>query len=180
MNNTENRFVEIARIGKVHGLDGTVRLRLSEDAEPIIKKDALFYLENRRGDLIPSRIIEFRVEEKRNVQLFFVKFDRIADRSEAEQFQDTPVYADIELQLDSSETDHESIEGFEIADKSGTIGRVVGVMQSPAHPIIEMETDEENTEADIILIPWVDEYVISIDRNLKQVRCQNLDQLINL
>jgi 16S rRNA processing protein RimM len=180
MNNTENRFVEIARIGKVHGLDGTVRLRLAEDAEPIIKKDSLFYLKNRRGDLIPSRIVEFRVEKKHNVHLFFVKFDRIANRSEAGQFQDTPVYADVRIQQEPSETVHESIKGFEITDESGIIGRVAGVMQNPAHPIIEMETVDRNSETDIILIPWVEEYVISIDRNLKQVHCQNLDQLINL
>ncbi len=175
MSNSDNRLVEIARIGKVHGLDGTVRLRLDEDAEPIIEKDVLLYLKTRRGDLIPARISEFRVEVKRNSRLFFVKFDRIADRSEAEQFQDTPVLADISFHPSESDTD--SIEGYEIVDETGSVGSVTGLMQNPAHPIIEVDLQPRYGT---LLIPWVDEYVVSIDKNQKQVICQNLDQLKNL
>jgi 16S rRNA processing protein RimM len=175
MSSSDSRLVEIARIGKVHGLDGTVRLHVDEDAETIIEKDVLLHLKTRRGDLIPARIIEFRVEIKRNSRLFFVKFDRIADRSEAEQFQDTPVLADTGLRPPKPDTD--SIEGFEIVDETGAIGIVTGLMQNPAHPIIEAEIQ---SQYGTLLIPWVDEYVVSIDKKQKKVICQNLDQLINL
>ncbi len=178
MSSTEGRLTEIARIGKVHGLDGTVRLQPDEDCELVIEKNSVLFLQNRRGDLIPARVTDFRVEKKRNKRLFFVKFDRIADRTEAEQFQDRPVFADIKKSKTDIDPEDPDITGFMIIDESGLTGTVSGVMANPAHPIIEAAI-HENRETDIMLIPWVDEYVKSIDRKQKQVICHNLDQLIS-
>jgi 16S rRNA processing protein RimM len=178
MSSSENRLTEIARIGKVHGLDGTVRLQPDDDLEYVIEKNSVLFLQNRRGDLIPARVTDIRVEKKRNKRLFFVKFDRIADRTEAEQFQDRPVFSDIIKSQTDNDPEDSDITGFTIIDESGIVGTVSGVMDNPAHPIIEAAIHEIR-ETDKLLIPWVDEYVNSIDRKQKKVICHNLDQLIS-
>lgn len=178
MSRTRNRLTEIARIGKVHGLDGTVRFHLKDEHEPLIELNSILYLQNRRGDFIPARVMDIRVEKKRNKRLFFVKFDRIADRSEAEQFLERPVYAKPELIKPDLESSMHNITGFEIVDNSGLVGIVSGVMENPAHPIIEAEIVKRHKK-EMLLIPWVDEYVNSIDTEHEIVLCHNLDQLMN-
>ncbi|MEX1063260.1 MAG: ribosome maturation factor RimM [Balneolaceae bacterium] len=171
-----NRLVEIARIGKVHGLEGSVRLQLSEEAEQFIEEGNLLYLKNRRGDLVPARIIDVRVEMKRNMRSFFVKFDRIADRSQAALFQDTPVYTDYPPETESPSFDAGRMEGFEVRDRAGHVGTVTGLMQNPAHPILVVKDKDENS----ILVPWVDMYVLSVDTDNHIVTCRNIDQLKSL
>src|SRR5690625_3985944 len=95
MGPSQDPLTEIARTGKVHGLDGTIRLLPLLEAVPPLQVGSLLYLETRRGERIPVRIVQVRLEEKRNTPLFFVKFDRISSRSEAERVQDCAVYADL-------------------------------------------------------------------------------------
>jgi 16S rRNA processing protein RimM len=178
MSNTENRLTEIARIGKVHGLEGNVRLLLQDEFEPLIEVDRLLYLQNSRGDIIPARLTDVRVEKKRNKRLFFVKFDRIADRTDAEKYQDRPVFAEAEKPDPASNQKESDIIGFIILDDSVSIGTVSGIMENPAHPIIEAELNIDR-ETEVFLIPWVDEYVKSVNPEKKQIICQNLDQLIS-
>lgn len=178
MQHKNNRYHEIARIGKVHGLDGTVKVAVRKEAETLFDKDKLFYLKNRRGDIFPARITDIRVESKNQTRMFFVKFDRIADRSQAELFRDTAVYTDEEV-TPSEETPADSIEGFEVRDMDGLLGYVAGLMTNPAHPIIEV-TPAGKDRSENLLIPWVDEYVRSVDEGSKTVLCQNLNQLKNL
>jgi len=178
MQSADDRLVEIGRIGKAHGLTGDVKVQISEMAVSILNKKNLFYLKNRRGDMIPARISELRSEEKRNKRSFFVKFDRISGRSQAESFQDTPVYVDPKLlagQSDESDESSGNILGYCVNDESGIVGIVNEVIENPAHPIIEVQMTDQNNRK--LLIPWVDEYVISVDRNKEQLKCQNLQLL---
>src|SRR5690606_13727075 len=89
-------FRIVAKTGKAHGLDGTLRLfPLSGNrAGSWLNTGTLLYLENRRGERMPVRIVDLRIEEKRNSRLFFVKFDRISNRSDAEQYQECTVFID--------------------------------------------------------------------------------------
>ena len=81
----ENRFVEIGRIGKPRGLDGVVRFMPNEIfIDDLFDHYNLFYIKSSRSDFIPARVEQVHVELKQNQQLFFVKFDMIASRSDAE------------------------------------------------------------------------------------------------
>lgn len=178
MRNADDRLVEIGRIGKAHGLTGDVRVRISDESTHLLNKKSLFYLKTRRGDLIPARISELRSEQKRNQRSFFVKFDRIADRLQAESFQDTPVYVDSDLVADKPVESFGNITGYSVTDENGPVGIVKGIIENPAHPIIEVEMTDQNNKN--LLIPWVDEYVISVDKYDQHMECQNLHILKEL
>ncbi len=81
----EDRFLEIGRIGKPRGLEGVVRFFPNKRfKESLFDRHKLFHIKNRRSDLIPVRLESVHIESKKHKQSFFVKFDMIADRSDAE------------------------------------------------------------------------------------------------
>lgn len=178
-NPANSRFVEIGRIGRPRGLDGTARFT----PDPLFTVDlfenpVLFYLKNSRGDLVPARLNSYQVENKRNQQTFFVKFDVIANRNDAEAAMNKALYVDKDepgLAVSSSESIEESITGYSVWFRKKEIGHVLDLLENPAHPILEIKYGAES-----LLIPYVDEFVDRVDHKKGSVFCKNLDQLTDL
>lgn len=172
----ENRFTEIGRIGRPRGLEGVVRFMPNQNfSEDLFEQADLFYMKNERSDMVPSRIDSVHVETKRKDRTFFVKFDMIANRTDAETAQDKAVFIKTEVfddVMDPAE-DAESFIGYTIQYGGEEFGEVLDVMMNPAHPILEVKHD-----AGTILIPVVDEYVEKTDHENGFIFCINLDQLI--
>ena len=177
-----SRFVEIGRIGKAKGLDGTIRLMPGQRffVDGLLSEANILYIRNERSDLVPLRIEKVHKEIKRNHQSFFVKFDLIDSREQADSARDKAVFvdkngADIDLILtDEPETD---FFGYEIFYQDRLFGEVLDVMESPAHPILEVKVE---SGTGVILIPFVDEFIESIDHQNQQLFCKELDQLTDL
>lgn len=179
MSRTDERFVAIGRVGNVHGLDGVVRIDATPDKEEFLRPESLLYLQNRRGDMVPVRVQSLRVDKKRNRQMFFVKFDRIASRLEAESYLDTHLHVDRkQFGREPSGSDTE-LSGYEVRDESGPVGIVSEVLDNPAHPILEI-TPESGTSDSTLLIPLVDAYIDRIDRENRCVFCKGIEPLKNL
>lgn len=171
----ENRFVEIGRIGRPRGLDGIVRFMPNQNFnDDLFDRADLFYMKNERSDLIPSRIESVHVETKRNHQSFFVKFDMIANRTDAEEAQNKAVFikTDIFDEIAEPADDADSYMGYTIEYDGEEFGEVLDVMMNPAHPILEVKHG-----AGTILIPMVEEYVEETDPDNRIIFCINLDQL---
>ncbi|MEX0890043.1 MAG: hypothetical protein WDZ33_00765 [Balneolaceae bacterium] len=174
MTEPDSRLGKIGMIEQVHGLDGVVRLSAAVEMEEKLREGELLYLKNRRGDFIPVRIEQVRLEEKHKRCLFFVKFDRIANRTEAEPFLNSGIYSD--QPGSSSVTAEVGIEGYRVFDGTGQIGTVSSVMKNPAHPILQIRTSSGGE----LLIPWVDIYVRSVDPENRTVQCGDIEILRNL
>ena len=174
-----NRFVEIGRVGRPRGLEGVVRFMPNDNfVDDLFDRADLFYMKNERTDLVPSRIDSVHVETKRNQQTFFVKFDMIADRTDAETAQNKAVFlkADVFDEVVDVDTDEdESFIGYTIQYDGEEFGKVLDVILNPAHPILEVKHG-----AGTILIPMVDEYVDETDLDKGIISCINLDQLTEL
>lgn len=173
-----NRFVEIGRIGRPRGLEGVVRFVPNQNfTDDLFDRADLFYMKNERSDLVPSRIESADVETKRNQQTFFVKFDMIANRTDAETAQNKAVFikADLFDEVTEPIDDDESFIGYIIEYDGTEFGKVLDVLMNPAHPILEVKHG-----AGTILIPLVDEYVDETDHENGIITCINLDQLIEL
>lgn len=172
-----NRFVEIGRIGRPRGLEGVVRFMPNQNfADDLFDRVSLFYMKNERTDLVPSRIESVNVEAKRNQQTFFVKFDMIANRTDAETAQNKAVFIKADLfdeVVEPAENDEESFFGYTIKYDGEEFGEVLDVLMNPAHPILEVKHG-----AGTILIPMVDEYVDETDHENGIIYCVNLDPLI--
>jgi len=173
----QNRFVEIGRIGRPRGLEGVVRFMPNQHfTDDLFDRVNLFYMKNNRTDLVPCRIESIHVETKRNQQTFFVKFDMIANRTDAEIAQNKAVFikADVfDEVVEPAENDEESFFGYIIKYDGDVFGEVLDVLMNPAHPILEVKHG-----AGTILVPMVDEYIDETDHENGIIYCINLNQLI--
>ena len=172
------RFTEIGKVGKPRGLEGLVRFLPGESfTEGLLNHLRICYVENGRGDLIPARIESVSVESKRNRDLFFVKFDMITGRSDAESVIDCAVYVEADLlQETDTEVDIEkTITGYFVLYEDEKFGTVDSVIENPAHPIMKVSRKGAS-----FLIPFVDEYVEKIDREKEVVHARQLHQLFDL
>lgn len=171
----DQQYVRIGRIARSHGVEGAV-LMIPEIYAPALFDDIdLVRLEDARGDLIPARVSSVRVQEKNNRLSFFVKFDHISDRNQADVLKDQGVFAP-QQKLDHLLNDgsEETVISFDVADENGKkIGTVTAVIGNPMHPILEVDTGRDS-----LLIPFVDEYVIETDEDNAVIYCQNIDRLI--
>ena len=175
----QNQFTEIGRLGKAHGLQGEIRFLPNNRFAPVLfDRFSIFYMKNRRSDMVPVRLMNCRTESKQKQLLFFVKFDVIANRTDAEEAMDKSLYADcsdlesIENELDSDENNLD-LAGYAVFYDGEKWGEVLGILDNPAHPILEIRDD-----SGLLLVPYVDEYVSSADHEQGVIYCKNLNQLI--
>ncbi len=173
-----SRFNEIGRIGKARGLEGWVRFLPEPDVSTdFFEESAIVYIKNERSGFQPLRIDDHYAEEKKNQLSFFVKFDMITDRTEADSLRDKALFSDQfnpENEVSEETSDSEiDMTGYEIRSDTEISGHVLDMLQNPAHYILEIKT-----EAGALLIPYVGEYIERVDHDKRIIYCQNLDQLI--
>jgi len=175
-----NRFIEIGRIGKPRGLDGTVRfLPNNYFIDGLFDKEDLFYIRNERSDFVPVRLNYVQLEVKRNHQTFFVQFDLIANRDDAEAAVDKALFAEKSIvdeltpDIESDTSDGPDFADYDVTYNGSLFGTVLDVMENPAHLILEVKY-----EGGVILIPFVDEFIESTHEQDKTISCINLDQLL--
>ncbi|MCP9291232.1 ribosome maturation factor RimM [Gracilimonas sediminicola] len=166
-------FVQVGHVERSHGLEGEVKVFFDVDDPQKVEELKLVYLRNDRGDFYPARIMDFRVEGKRNKISFFVQFDHVADRTGAEALKSKGIFLEAEeaepFVYAEAETD-DSLVDHEVYDGDESIGLVVDVMNNPAHPILVVATTSGSR-----LIPYIDHFVE--DRRDGNIYCQNLDEL---
>lgn len=175
-----DRFIEIGRIGKARGLNGTVRFLPNEYfTDEIFNEADIFYIRNERSDFVPIRLKNVHLEKKRNHQTFFVQFDLIASRDDAEAAMDKALFAEKSMidelspDLESDFPDSPGLIDFDVTYNGKLFGTVLDVMENPAHLILEVKCNKG-----VLLIPFVDEFVESVHELEKTISCINLDQLL--
>ncbi|MEL7833086.1 ribosome maturation factor RimM [Fodinibius sp. Rm-B-1B1-1] len=170
----ENQYEKIGYISRSHGVQGEVLIIPDIYAPSLFDVLDLVRIETTRGDLIPARVESVRVQEKNNRLSFFVKFEHVADRTQAEELKNFSVFADrdvVESLLDSDERPLD-LTSFQVFSDGKLVGAVDVMLENPAHPILQVTTDEQQ-----LLIPVVEEYIVGIDEEAQQIQCKNLKQL---
>ncbi|MDX1671287.1 MAG: ribosome maturation factor RimM [Balneolaceae bacterium] len=172
----ENQYMRIGQIARPHGVEGEVMITSDFFIPDLLEEIELVRYENSRGDLIPARVESVRVEEKQNRLSFFVKFEHVMDRGQAVELKGSPVYVErerVEELIDEEEVSPD-LAGYEVVDSEGnTVGKVEELLENPAHPILSVLGREQQQ----LLIPYVDEYIVSTDEKNRRIECRNLDQL---
>ncbi|MGM0545612.1 MAG: ribosome maturation factor RimM [Bacteroidota bacterium] len=171
----EDQYRKIGYISRSHGVQGEVLIIPDVYAPTLFDILDLVRIETTRGDLVPARIESVRVQEKNNRLSFFVKFEHVVDRTQAEKLRNFSVYADRDVvkSLLDSDTPPLDLTSFSVIADGKSIGTVDIMLENPAHPILQVTTDDQEQ----LLIPIVDEYVVDIDEETKQIQCKNLEQL---
>ena len=174
----EHQYRKIGHIARSHGVQGDVLIIPESYVPTLFDSLDLVRIENTRGDLIPARIESVRVQEKNNRLSFFVKFEHVTDRTQAEQLKQLAVYASREQVKDllDQQDDSLAVTSFEVWQDDNKVGSVTNIIQNPAQAILEVETGSQEQ----LLIPFVDEYITAVDEKRQRLQCQNLDQLKGL
>jgi ribosomal 30S subunit maturation factor RimM len=104
MNPLDNRFTEIGRFGRPHGLDGNIRFKPNDNfIDSLFDQIQMFYIKNERSDLVPCSRSHLQIcRGEKKSKMFFVKFDSIANRQDAEQAMNRALYVQLPKSLKSS------------------------------------------------------------------------------
>ena len=174
----DNQYQQIGYIARSHGVQGDLLIIPNIYAPTLFDALDLVRIENTRGDLIPARVESVRVQEKKNRLSFFVKFEHVSDRTQAEELKNFAVYADHEMVESLLDTDDKPMDltSFNVWADGEYFGSVEAMLQNPAHPILQVITTEQKE----LLIPVVEEYVAEVDEENQKIQCKNLHQLEGL
>lgn len=171
-------FESIGKVLHAHGLKGELVIEPTIANPYELESFKLFYITTKRGDVEPYRVEFSKVIEKSNRYTFFVKFVQLTDRSHAEQLRKKevmiPAY-EFENLEEFEFSYHECIEWEVITEKGIHLGKIIDVMDNPAHELLEVKTPKG-----VLLIPAVDEYIEEVDMENEQLIVKDVEALMEI
>ena len=164
----------LGKIVKKYSFKGELLVKLDTD-DPIIytKMESVFIDKNK--SLIPFFIERSSLHKS---TLLRVKFEDIDSEEDADKLLKSELYLPLEFlpQLTGNKFYYHEIVGFEAEDLSfGLVGIVKGVNDTTNQAILEI--DRNGSE---ILIPLIDDFIKSVDRELKKIILEVPEGLIDI
>jgi 16S rRNA processing protein RimM len=143
--------IVVGRIGRAHGLDGSVHLDGHGGAVPLAPGTAVTV-----GGRA-ARVLGRRGTDERPI----LRFDLAADREAAEALRGQPVTVPAERlpEPDADEYFHVDLEGCAVVAGERRLGEVARVLEYPANDVLEVR-DAEGRE---LLIPFAADVVLEVD-----------------
>ena len=163
--------VYVAKLGKAVGLKGHVKIFIDSDFPNQFKKGAAFTT-NKNTTLI--------VEEY-NSQREIIKFQEINDMDSAKKLTNSQLFTSYEQTREDCDLDDNQyfwfdMIGCEIIENKLSLGEVKDIHRYPISDYLEITTAKSLVENDLpttFLIPYIDEYVLSVDIENKRIQTQN-------
>ncbi|RDU71332.1 16S rRNA processing protein RimM [Helicobacter aurati] len=161
-----SELVLVASLGKAVGLHGGIRAFVVTDFPEIFSKNTRFYLSNHyitSEDSISCMLVTLTNYHAQKQLLFF---QEITQREQAELFRNTAMYTTIaETRKLCSLQEHEffyfDIIGMQIIEDEETLGEVKDIQKIANTYYFIVDNN--------FLIPYIDRYIIRIDKNTKQI-----------
>jgi 16S rRNA processing protein RimM len=168
-------FTEIGIISRSQGLKGELKVQFETNSLDVVQNLEIVYLQNSRGDYFPCRIKKVRTEGKEDRISFFVHFEHIADRNEADLLRGKPIFIETDKATGflEDETEEFNYLDFEVLDHQNQHkGLVIDEIDNGAQLVIVVATT-----LGTLMIPLVDQFVDEINEAESLIRCKNLDLL---
>ena len=158
-------------ISKKHGYKGDINIKLDVNSSEKYKDlDYLFIDLN--GNLVPFFISSLRFK---NNNFALVKFEDINDEDSANSLIGKSTYLPLDL-LEKDERPLQALIHFQVIDKNhGELGKVIAIQENNLQDL--MVIDFKGTE---LLIPFVENYIESIDNKKKEIHLHTPEGLIDL
>ena len=159
-------YLNIGRYVNTHGVKGEIRLLSSfRYKDKVFKPGFKFYIGKEKH--------EYEVESYRphkNFDMFI--FKNVHDINLIEHLKGSQVYINKEdLKLDKNQFLAIDLIGFNVIIDDKLIGQITDVIDTPANEVLRVN---EN-----ILIPYVKDFIISVDNVNKKVLVQNVKGLLS-
>ena len=117
---------------------------------------------------------------------YMVWFDCIDNRTDAERLEGHFCLVRTSC-LPENYMDNQDIDltGFSVVDESaGCIGKVVRIDENPAHALLVVDrsivSDSSEGREDEVLIPLVDEFLVAVEEEMREIRVSLPDGLLDL
>lgn len=164
----------LGKIVKKYSFKGELLVKLdTDDPSTYTKMESVFIDKNK--SLIPFFIERSSLHKS---TLLRVKFEDIDSEEDADKLLKSELYLPLEFlpQLTGNKFYYHEIVGFEAEDLSfGLVGIVKGVNDTTNQAILEI--DRNGSE---ILIPLIDDFIKSVDRELKKIILEVPEGLIDI
>lgn len=162
--------IKIGKIVNTVGLKGEVKVYNYSDRSEIYENTSHIYVEN---DL--TAVESVRVQKN----MVILKLEGISDRDRAEALRGRELYVTEEdlPELPQGQYYVRDIMGMAVREENGTfLGEVTDVIQNTAQDIFEVQKQGGKK----VLIPKVDEFVLNIDIEKKEILVRLIDGLMDL
>jgi 16S rRNA processing protein RimM len=169
-------LIPVGKIVRAHGTSGELVIAPDIHDAELFDSVEVCYLEQRHL-LEPVRLDSARSVLKGDRLSFFVKFENVRTRNEAELLKGIRVFLP---QADVPDTDDEQgvslFIGYSVLSEAGELeGEVLDVLETPAHPLLQIIDSSGSC-----LVPFVEAFIIDADHELKTITVRNLDDFREL
>lgn len=174
------QYHAVAYLRKPHGVYGKIEAEGNAMTKSLLDNNDLFWIVDEHNMLVPLRLNSYTQSgDSIESEMFFVQFEGITSRDAAIPLTNVTLYLELHnLKKRTDDQQHQYIESiidndiidYEILDQQNNQeGVVVDLVESPAHLILVLDTD--------LMIPFVDEYIVSVDDNNQTIICKNIAPL---
>ena len=158
-------------ISKKHGYKGDVNIKLDVNSSEKYKELDYLFIEL-KGNLVPFFISSLGFK---NNNIALVKFEDVNDEDSTNSLIGKSTYLPLNL-LEEDERPLQALIYFQIIDKNhGKLGQLIAVQENNLQDL--MVIDFKGTD---LLIPFVENYIESIDHKKKEIHLHIPDGLIDL
>ena len=164
-------LVRIGKIVKTHGINGEVLIKFEAGKTPANESKPVFL--DFEGIQVPFFIESLRSPIDTD---WFVAFEEINDKTKAEKLLGCTVYVHQDnLNMNDDEFLLDSLIGYEVIDKHiGHVG-ILSHIQKGAQNLMIIDNNGED-----IYIPFVEDYLVEINPDKKQIIVETPDGLLYL
>ena len=153
-------YLNVGKIVNTHGIKGEVRIKSSISDKSVFNISNLLYIGSEK---IPLKITSYRVHKDYDM----VTFEGIDDINDVLKYKGLDVYVD-----------RDSIKSFIIEDLIGYdvysdkyVGKVTKLISNIKYVILVLDNGS--------MIPYIKDFIINIDNDLKRVYIKEIEGLIN-
>jgi 16S rRNA processing protein RimM len=167
---------EAGRIVRVHGVHGSVVVRLIRSATELIDFPEWVFLRI-EGGLVPFLLTEESVF-LRDQDHLVIGMEVVDSPSKANELIGSPFHLQGKWDdwFDSSQPEGVGLSGFEMVDQvSGKAGSVIRLEEIPGNPLLEIEIEGKS-----ILLPWQPEFIVENDPVNRKLILRFPDGLLDL
>jgi 16S rRNA processing protein RimM len=160
-------------VGK-YSFKGEVLIKLDTDQPGLYENIASLFIETQTG-LAPYFVVKSGLHKS---NLLRVTFEDVTDEAGADALLKKKVFLPLDMlpKLTGNQFYFHEIIGFAVIDKQhGDIGKVTGINDIAAQALLEIEHKTSQ-----VLLPIVDEIVLEVDRNNKQLHVQIPEGLLDI
>ncbi len=153
----------LGKIAKKFSFKGEVLLYLDTDEpEQYENMESIFVLMNR--NLVPFFIESSKIHKEKFLR---VKFEDIDSEIEADNIIGLEIYLPLTMlpKLKGNQFYYHEIIDFDVIDQRlGNIGKIKSIIENTAQPLFEIFKEEKQ-----ILVPMIDDFIIELNRDKKQI-----------